>query len=128
MKQHDLDENLFVDLTAATYNFKTSIIGKKLNGYVQLLSIEPLQIIMFSERQILLLRDSLSALPHLVLHCDSTGKVVSKLPPPYSQTVCYYYALVIQLPGSAPLAVGEYVTNSHNVPSIHNFLEVFLHR
>lgn len=89
-------------------------------GYVKLYSKEPFSLIMFTDRQILLLRELIKS-GSGNLYFDATGSVISKVPGQNERIL--YYALVAKgNMKNPPFPFAEFVSNRHTVPDVTNFL------
>lgn len=122
----DFDRNLFVDLVETMLDLDNRIQGKYFNGYVQVISMKPFQVVLVTEEQINLLRDILKVKPEISLCLDATGRVTKSLPFPFSESKCLYYCLVVQLKNGL-IPVGEFISNDQTAGSIQTFLDTFIH-
>ncbi|CAM4608791.1 unnamed protein product [Leuciscus chuanchicus] len=94
-------------------------------GYVQLFSMNPFIVHLFTERGVSILVHHLRSKSPVSLYLDATGGVVSEIPGQPKRVL--YYALA--LPGNArdapPLPICEMLSNDHSVPPITFWLMQF---
>ena len=111
---HDLLERLQLEKDSST-------------KWIRVLSIQPFQLVYFSDEQIKIMRMVKEKVGTLIGHLDATGNIVTKLPGYCGDGPVYMYALVITHPkiGSRPLAVMEFMLNEHDTDSILSPLEFF---
>ena len=128
-KAEDLHREILIDLqvTQSVLSDEDET-STKVKGYIQSISIKPFWVHLFKEEQIKLFVKCRKRL-RPTLHLDATGNVCSKIHNlPDSDKRILYYALI--LPGDKkepPVPVTELISNSHNVPTICTWLQVFLH-
>ena len=77
LSRQRLNSDLWLDIVSTKKTYDISIKGNIINGYIQSLSREPIVIHLYSEEQILLLKQFQSK--RIFLHLDATGSVVRKL-------------------------------------------------
>lgn len=123
--ENKLDPHPLVNLQKLTQklNEKEEFKGPSMTGYIRDIH----QTFMFSHPQINHLINMTKKFRNKLWgYFDATGTVVKKFEG--SKKPIFYYALV--LPGDTdvtPLPVAEYLTNTHNIPSITHFLEQFVY-
>ena len=99
-------------------------------GYIQQISASPFQVVAFNEGGVRLYHDLCD---YNVIHCDSTGTIVTNCQTPAMCAVegqnkrLLYYAIVIKSPSKhqSPLAVAEMVSAEHSSLAIANFIARF---
>lgn len=117
--QRDLDKDLTTFLMKLINKFKETWPGKVCSRYIQVHSMQPFMIVLFTKK---VLRHVLT-LDQVLCYLDSTGSVVAR-PWKESETI-YYYALTI--PGNeecSPLPIAECISSVHNIPYITYFLSL----
>lgn len=127
IKSLDLDINLFNYLIKLQNLYREEVYwpGHYCNGYIQSLGYDPLSIILFTEYQLKLIT-KLSKTKNIFLYLDSTGSVIR--PPKWiKKGSIYYYALVIPGHKKSPVPIAEFISSSHDIPSICYFLSKFIH-
>ena len=115
LKDEELDHDQLLDLT------KTAIL--ELRGeqdrFIRGFSVLPFCVTYFTDEQQEIHR--IMRTRHLVLHLDATGGVIRNLPEDVArEKEMFLYALVVKHPTEleSPLAVCEFLTNSHSASSI----------
>jgi len=110
------------------YEDDVTLSSKQLSGFIQLLSIRPFYISLFTYKQLDILQRITKYSSSTVLHPDSTGTVSAHLPKEFRNKSQFYYAMVVRLIGSSDtsvLPVLEFVSNSHSVITIKTDLHHF---
>ena len=102
---------------------KDKLIGYKFFGTIRQIMAEPLGVILFSEPLLQIFKQRIKV---DIAYLDATGSIIIKTE---RNGTFYVYQLLIRHPllGGTPIAVASFLTNSHNVPSITNFLKQFVH-
>lgn len=103
----------------------------KCPGFLQEFGYKPFFVSLYSNRQLLLLRNYLTYNPGGLLTLDSTGNVIGSLPKCYGEKKAFYYALVINLPGateSPVVPILEYITNDHTAKNNSHILHFFFRK
>ena len=97
------------------------ITSKKIKGYIQYLSLYPFTMHLYSEEQLLILLDHISARCGF-LYFDATGTIIGKIPAQDKNV--FYYPLVLRSnkQGQPAIPIAEMVSNSHTTAHISNFL------
>ncbi|CAC5413778.1 unnamed protein product [Mytilus coruscus] len=99
------------------------VCSKICKGYVQHIGFIPFLTILFTERQLMVLKHEVKH-NSSVVYLDATGTVVERIK---NQRVLYY-AMVLPGPkGSPPLPVLEFLSDSQNTPTITYALMNFIH-
>ena len=96
--------------------------SKKIKGYIQYISVKPLCIHLYTEKQLDICHQFMRN-GNGVFHVDATGKVVADMP---DAKPTFYYAIVIKPDNLPPLPVAEMLANDHTTPTITHFLMRFL--
>jgi hypothetical protein len=104
--------------------------ASKIRGYVQALSVHPFNVVMYSEQQLKIMT-SLRKTDRLLLHIDATGSVCCKVQylnvSSEKKRILYYAAVIADTKCYPPIPVTEMVSNSHDIPSITNWLMRTVH-
>jgi hypothetical protein len=96
-------------------------------GYIQQISVVPFTVTMYSEAQLCLL-GKLQKKGRVNVHIDATGSVCAKMKSIVSdKRMLYYAAVVADEKGSPPVPITGMVSNSHDVPTITNWLMRTIH-
>ena len=113
--------DIWQDIIVTKKSYDSTIKGKVLNGYIQMISRYPLiQVIhMYCEEQLVFLK--LIEKSKLKLHLDATGSVVRKLD--RDEKNFLYYALTLQHPIAkiSPIPLAEMLTNEQTNVEITHF-------
>ena len=120
MEKKRFSDDIWQDIVITKKTYDSTIKGKKLDGYIQMLSRYPLVIHMYCEEQIAFLK--LIGKSKLKLHLDATGSVVRKLE--CNQKNFLYYALTLQHPLAkiSPIPLAEMLTSEQTNVEISHFL------
>lgn len=100
--------------------WNAAIRGETINGYVQSLGVLPFYVTMFTERQANLYLSATRRPEGCVLHLDSTGTVVRKIP---EQKQPYLYSVIL---ADDNIPVLEFISTDHRGFSIRHKLDTFL--
>ena len=125
MSKSRFNNDMWQDIVSTQLSFKSTIIGDKMNGYIQTISHTPFVIHLYSEEQISLLK--YLEKKSLTFHLDATGSVVRKLEK--SQDRILYYALSVQHPEShvSPIPLAEMISSKQTNVEISHFLKQWLY-
>ena len=120
MEKQRFTDDMWQDITVTKKSYDSTIKGKVLNGYIQMISRYPLIIHMYCEEQLFFLK--LIEKSKLKLHLDATGSVVRKLD--RDEKNFLYYALTLQHPIAkiSPIPLAEMLTNEQTNVEITHFL------
>lgn len=127
-KAEDLHRECLIDIMVTQQVLAdVDVDSHTILGYIQHISVLPLMITMYRETQLRLLV-KLQKKGRVILHIDATGSVCAKLKSLASdKRILYYAAVVANTKGSPPLPITEMVSNSHDIPSITNWLMRTIH-
>jgi hypothetical protein len=100
--------------------WNAAIRGQSINGYVQSLGVVPFCVTMFTEKQADLFLSATRRPQGCILHLDSTGTVVKKIP---DQKQRYLYSIILS---GDNVPVLEFITTDHRTLSICHQLDIFL--
>ena len=120
MEKQRFTDDMWQDIIVTKKSYDSTIKGKDLNGYIQMISRYPLIIHMYCEEQLVFLK--LIEKSKLKLHLDATGSVVRKLD--RDEKNFLYYALTLQHPIAkiSPIPLAEMLTNEQTNVEITHFL------
>ena len=114
-----------VDIVSTKRTYDATINGNVVTGYIQTIVREPVIINMFSEEQILLLKQL--DWSKVSLNLDATGSVFRKIDK--NQKAFLYYALTIRHPNgkTSPMPLAEMLSSDHMNTEISHFLNKWLY-
>lgn len=99
------------------------VCSKICKGYVQHIGFIPFLTLLFTEKQLMVLKHEVKH-NSSVVYFDATGTVVERI----QNKRVLYYAMVLPGPkGSPPLPVFEFLSDSQNTPTITYALMIFIH-
>ena len=114
------NDDMWEDIVITKKTYDSTIKGKAIDGYIQMISRYPIVIHMYSEEQLLILKSIDKN--KLTLHLDATGSVVRKID--RDQKLFLYYALTLRHPQMkiSPIPVAEMLSSNHTNVEITHFL------
>ena len=104
--------------------------SSKIKGYIQGISILPFFVHLHQENQLRLFRKCRGQKQQrLTLYVDATGSTCSKIKniPDEDKRILYYAAIIAGRQGLPPLPITEMISNSHDIPTIANWLSRLNH-
>lgn len=116
-----LCDDLRYECDIAMSTWKAAIRGQHMHGFIQGTGLDPFYVVSYTERQITAYLQSVKGKRNSVLHFDSTGSVIKKVP---NQKQPYYYSLVLE---DVSIPAVDFITTRHNATWICGLLEIFLY-
>ncbi|CAG7660681.1 unnamed protein product, partial [Allacma fusca] len=95
--------------------------------FIRMLMADPFQVVYYSEHQIVLLKLLLDRRGPLIGHIDATGSIVREISDLEGSTKTFMYAITVAHPHTncAPIALCEFLSNSHGATDIQMCLQWF---
>lgn len=118
-----LAEDTVMELSIQMHAWNAAVRGQGINpmhGFIQSLAHTPFHVIYFTERQLHVFVDASRSKTGCVLHIDSTGSVIKKIP---NQKDPLLYSLFLANHG---IPIMEFITTDHRSISISAKLDFFM--
>ena len=122
-KSEKYHENIMIDIcTTRDILNETEDVNSKTKGYIQYIAYHPFTVIMFTQEQLNILKESI-AKQKAKLYLDATGSIIKKIE---KQNAPYYYTLIVKSDkiGEPPLPIAEMVTTDHRTANVTHFLNL----
>lgn len=117
-----IESNVFAELRMMYSVWKNLDNDKDVPGFMQQITDKPFQVIMFTEKQVKLLRSLKSP---VVLHLDATGSIVRRFQGLEKRILLYSLVVSNTNVGEPPIAVVEMLSEAHDTCSILAMLQRF---